>query len=644
MKRILILLVPVVIIFLAFRPVNSITVTGTITDESGTTLSGISIKVKGTSTSVVSSANGTYKITAPNKNDKLLFTGPGLELLEVAINGRSVINVTLKQVALMTQEVVVTAIGHKRSEKSLGYRGGVVAPTVSSQPIDGFYGFDQPRDDFNREGYENITENIFLKATDNPLSTFSIDVDAASYSNVRRFLSQGQLPPAGAVRIEEMVNYFKYEYPQPTKGEPFSINTEISDAPWNKEHKLVLIGLQGKKIPTENLPASNLTFLIDVSGSMQGPERLGLVKASMKMLVDQLREQDKISMVVYAGAAGLVLAPTSGAEKTKIKDAIDKLEAGGSTAGGAGIKLAYKTAKDNFAKGGNNRVILCTDGDFNVGVSSDDGMVRLIEEERKSGVFLTVLGYGMGNYQDAKMQKLADKGNGNHAYIDGISEAKKVLVNEFGGTLFTIAKDVKLQIEFNPAKVQGYRLIGYENRMLAKEDFNDDKKDAGELGSGHTVTALYEIIPVGVKSSFLKDVDKLKYQKNIEPLSKSSNTGEILTVKFRYKAPDGEVSKLIEHVVQDKQISIAKTSDNFRFAAAVAQFGMLLRNSEFKSNASFTDVINMARKAKGSDDEGYRSEFIRLAESAEMLAKAKPGNNKTDEDVEEETKPLSKNK
>ncbi len=645
MKRILILLVPVVIIFLAFRPVKSITVSGTITDDTGAPLAGIAVKVKGTSTGVMSSNNGTYKITAPNENDKLLFSGPGLETQEIVIKGRSVINVTLRRATLMAQEVVVTAYSQKRrSEKSLGYITRNSAPsTYHSQPIDGFSGFDQPREDFNREGYENITENIFLKATDNPLSTFSIDVDAASYSNVRRFLNQGQLPPAGAVRIEEMVNYFKYEYPQPTKEEPFSINTEISDAPWNKEHKLVLIGLQGKKIPTENLPASNLTFLIDVSGSMQGPERLGLVKASMKMLVDQIREQDKISIVVYAGAAGLVLAPTSGAEKTKIKDAIDKLEAGGSTAGGAGIKLAYKTAKENFAKGGNNRVILCTDGDFNVGASSDDDMVRLIEEERKSGVFLTVLGYGMGNYQDAKMQKLADKGNGNHAYIDGISEAKKVLVNEFGGTLFTIAKDVKLQVEFNPAKVQGYRLIGYENRMLAKEDFNDDKKDAGELGSGHTVTALYEIIPVGVKSSFLKDVDKLKYQKNIEPLSKSSNNGEMLTVKFRYKAPDGEVSKLIEHPVQDKQISIAKTSDNFRFAAAVAQFGMLLRNSEFKSNASFLDVINMARKAKGNDDEGYRSEFIRLAESAEMLAKAKPGNNKTDEDVED-SKPLSKNK
>lgn len=315
------------------------------------------------------------------------------------------------------------------------------------------------------------------------------------------------------------------------------------------------------------------------------------------------------------------MKPTSGNDRTKIKDAIDNLEAGGSTAGGAGIKLAYKTAREYFVNGGNNRVILCTDGDFNVGESSDDAMERLIEEERKSGVFLTVLGYGMGNYKDNKMQKLADKGNGNHAYIDGISEAKKVLVNEFGGTLFTIAKDVKLQVEFNPAKVQGYRLIGYENRMLAKEDFNDDKKDAGELGSGHTVTALYEVIPVGVKSSFLKDVDPLKYQKEIAPLSKTSHTDEILTVKFRYKAPDGDQSKLIEHPVKDEDVAIERTSDNFRFAASVAEFGMLLRNSEFRANASFDNVIRAGKKARGHDEEGYRSEFIRLVESADMLAK-----------------------
>jgi Ca-activated chloride channel homolog len=628
MKKILLFIAPVLLIMLAFRPVKSLTVSGIVSDETGSPLPGVSISVKGTRTGVSTSSNGTYKIIVPNSNDVLVFSGAGLITKEEKIAGRSIINVTLKLNIAATTEVVVTAVGQKRQNITLRGMNSPVSGTISglkiSGDMNGYYNIDERRDDFNREGYDHITENKFLKVSDNPLSTFSIDVDAASYSNVRRFLNQGQLPPAGAVRIEEMVNYFHYEYPQPTGNDPFSINTEISDAPWNKEHKLVLIGLQGKKIPTENLPASNLVFLIDVSGSMSGPERIGLVKASMKMLVDQLRDQDKVAMVVYAGAAGMVLPPTSGANKTKIKEAIDNLEAGGSTAGGAGIKLAYKTANEYFIKGGNNRVILCTDGDFNVGESSDDAMERLIENERKSGVFLTVLGYGMGNYQDAKMQKLADKGNGNHAYIDGITEAKKVLVNEFGGTLFTIAKDVKLQIEFNPAKVQGYRLIGYENRMLAKEDFNDDKKDAGELGSGHTVTALYEVIPLGVSSDFLKTVDSLKYQKNVVPLSKSAQTDEILTVKFRYKAPDGDVSKLIEHPVKDKEISIAKTSDNFRFAASVAQFGMLLRNSEFKSDASYSGVLNLARKAKGNDEEGYRSEFIRLAESAQLLAKTTP--------------------
>ena len=624
------MIVPVLLILLAFRPVKSHTVTGKVVDETGTIIPGVSIKVKGTRVGVSSDANGQFRITAPGPNSTLVFSAVGYETYEVNIGGRNNITITLKAASLTTQEVVVMGYAQKRTMiRGNATLYGAPPSSVYYQPV-----YDQInqyrtdkdgiKEDFNREGYDKITENRFLKVTDNPLSTFSIDVDAASYSNIRRFLNQGQLPPAGAVRIEEMVNYFTYQYPQPVKNEPFSINTEISDAPWNKDHKLVLIGLQGKKIPTENLPASNLVFLIDVSGSMQDPMKLPLVKASMKMLVDQLREEDKISMVVYAGAAGLVLEPTSGEEKTKIKDAIDKLEAGGSTAGGAGIKLAYKTAKEYFVKGGNNRVILCTDGDFNVGESSDDAMERMIEQERKSGVFLTVLGYGMGNYQDAKMQKLADKGNGNHAYIDGISEAKKVLVNEFGGTLFTIAKDVKLQVEFNPAKVQGYRLIGYENRMLAKEDFNDDKKDAGELGSGHTVTALYEVIPVGIKSDFLQKVDSLKYQKNTAPLSTSSQTDEILTVKFRYKAPDGDVSKLIEHPVLDKQLAITKTSENFRFAAAVAQFGLLLRNSEYKSAASYENVLSLARKAKANDEEGYRSEFIRLVESAQLLAKAKP--------------------
>ncbi len=644
MKRILILIAPLILIMLAFRPVKSHTITGTITDEKGTPIPSASISMKGTTQGTMSDAKGVYRITVSKSTGTLVFSALGYTAVEENINGRSVINVTMKGVTLMSQEVVVTRYDGRKVKNMEVYNRGIVTGELKAAPSTGYYGLDQDEEEFSREGYDNISENKFLKVKDNPLSTFSIDVDAASYSNVRRFLNQGQLPPAGAVRIEEMVNYFHYEYPQPTGKDPFSINTEISDAPWNKDHKLVLIGLQGEKISTDNLPASNLVFLIDVSGSMMSANKLPLVKASMKMLVDQLRAQDKVSMVVYAGAAGLVLAPTSGSDKTKIKDAIDKLEAGGSTAGGAGIKLAYKTAKENLVKSGNNRVILCTDGDFNVGESSDDAMERMIEEERKSGVFLTVLGYGMGNYQDAKMQKLADKGNGNHAYIDGISEAKKVLVNEFGGTLFTIAKDVKLQVEFNPAKVQGYRLIGYENRMLAKEDFNDDKKDAGELGSGHTVTALYEVIPVGIKSNFLKEVDSLKYQKNIEPLSKSSYNDEILTVKFRYKAPDGDVSTLIEHPVMDKQVPIAKTSDNFRFAASVAQFGMLLRNSEFKSAASFDNVLSLARKAKGTDEEGYRSEFVRLVESAEMLAKGKPEPKK--EPVSEDSKPmpLSKSK
>ena len=607
---------------LAFRPVVPHTVTGTITGDDGFALSSVNIVVKGTKVAVVSASDGSYRITVSDKDATLVFSAVGYATQTIKIKGRKVIDVVMVSSSQDLSEVVVAGYATKRKMYTTGSPLKSRAPGIQVQDSRGyFYQREKKYEEFNTEDYDHINENKFLKVKDNPLSTFSIDVDAASYSNVRRFLNQGQLPPEGAVRIEEMINYFHYEYPQPRNNDPFSITTEISGAPWNKDHKLVLIGMQGKKIPTENLPASNLVFLIDVSGSMDAPNKLSLVKSSMKMLVDQLREEDRVAIVVYAGAAGLVLKPTSGAEKTRIKDAIDNLEAGGSTAGGAGIKLAYKTARENLVKGGNNRVILCTDGDFNVGESSDDAMERLIEQERKSGVFLTVLGYGMGNYKDNKMQKLADKGNGNHAYIDGISEAKKVLVNEFGGTLFTIAKDVKLQIEFNPEKVQGYRLIGYENRMLAKEDFNDDKKDAGELGSGHTVTALYEVIPVGVKSEFLKGVDPLKYQEEFKPLSKTSHAGEILTVKFRYKAPDGEVSKLIEHAVKDEQVPIAKTSDNFRFAASVAEFGMLLRKSEFKANASYENVVRMARKAKGEDEEGYRAEFIRLAESAGMLAK-----------------------
>jgi Ca-activated chloride channel family protein len=473
---------------------------------------------------------------------------------------------------------------------------------------------------FNTEDYDNIVENKFLSSMQNPLSTFSIDVDEAAYSNVRRYLQNGVIPPAGAVRIEEMINYFDYDYPKPTNEEPFTVNTEISDCPWNRDHRLVHIGLQGKVIPTENLPPSNMVFLVDVSGSMDEPNKLPLVQASMNLLTDQLREQDKVAIVVYAGSAGLVLPPTRGSSKVVIKLAINRLEAGGSTAGGEGIKLAYKIARENFIKEGNNRIILATDGDFNVGVSSDDDLVRLIEDERKSGVFLSVLGVGMGNYKDNKMQQLADKGNGNHSYIDNISEAKKVLVNEFGSTLFTIAKDVKIQIEFNPEKVQAYRLIGYENRMLASEDFNDDNKDAGELGSGHTVTALYEVIPIGVKDSFTKSVDSLKYQSNEKRIA-NNFTSEIMTIKLRYKKPDGDISRLITHTVTDNHISLENTSDNFRFSAAVAEFGLLLRNSEFKQLASFQQVVSLANEARSDDANGYRGEFIQLVQSAGSLAK-----------------------
>ncbi len=474
--------------------------------------------------------------------------------------------------------------------------------------------------DYNTEEYGNIIENDFLAAKENPLSTFSIDVDHAAYSNIRRFIREGSLPPNGAVRIEEMVNYFDYDYAPPKTDDPFAVYTEMSSCPWNEKHRLVHIGLKGKEIMKDKLPAANLVFLIDVSGSMDQPNKLPLVKSSLNMLTDQLREEDRVAIVVYAGAAGLVLPSTHGNEKTKIKDAINNLGAGGSTAGAEGIRLAYEIARKNFVTDGNNRVILATDGDFNVGVSSDDELVSLVEKEKKSNIFLTVLGFGMGNYKDSKMQQLADKGNGNHAYIDTESEAQKELVKEFGSTLFTIAKDVKLQIEFNPAKVQSYRLIGYENRMLKKEDFNNDAKDAGELGAGHCVTALYEIIPVGVVDEFITKVDALKYQAQLTNNSNSA-TDEIMTIKLRYKKPDEEISKLIVQPVVDMHTSLKSTSDNFRFSAAVAAFGMVLRNSAYKSNASYKSVIELAEPAKGVDKEGYRNEFIELVNEAARLTK-----------------------
>ncbi len=478
--------------------------------------------------------------------------------------------------------------------------------------------YSNQKTNFNTEEYSRIYDNEFKDSKKDPLSTFSIDVDKASYSNVRRMLNQNQMPQPDAVRIEEMINYFSYNYPKPVNNQPFSITTEYTDCPWNKNHQLIHIGLQGKQIELDNLPANNLVFLLDVSGSMNTDDKLPLLKSGLRLLVEQMRPQDKVAIVVYAGAAGVVLPSTSGNQKEKIYDALEKLEAGGSTAGGEGIVLAYKTAKENFLIKGNNRIILATDGDFNVGVSGEGELTRLIEKQGEDGVFLSVLGFGTGNYKDSKMEQLADKGNGNYAYIDNILEAKKVLVKEMGGTLLTIAKDVKLQIEFNHAKVKAYRLVGYENRLLNNEDFNDDKKDAGELGSGHTVTAIYEIIPAG-STELVASIDNLKYQETTTHTETKSN--EVMTIKFRYKEPKESTSQLITHIVLDKKTPFSTASENCKFASAVAQFGMLLRDSKFKGNSNFKTIIALAKEAKGKDDEGYRAEFIKLVEMAELLKK-----------------------
>jgi Ca-activated chloride channel homolog len=589
------------------------TITGKVTFmEDGSSLPGVNVVLKGTSKGTTTDAHGNYSLTVPANGGTLVFSFIGFQTREIKIGTSAVVNVALAADVAQLSEVVVSGYAGRRDKKAIMTQGAHLMPMQAR---------DYQEPDWNTEEYDGINENIFHDALRNPLSTFSIDVDAASYSNIRRFINNGQRPPKDAVRIEELVNYFDYDYADPKHEHPFNIITEISSAPWNTNHKLVHIGLQGQKIPTENLPPSNLVFLIDVSGSMNMPNKLPLLKSSFKMLVNELRPQDHVAIVVYAGAAGMVLEPTSGEEKAKIIAAIDRLEAGGSTAGGAGIRLAYSVARQHFKKGGNNRVILATDGDFNIGESSNAAMERLIEEEKKSGVFLTVLGYGMGNYKDSKMETLSNKGNGNYAYIDNITEAKKVLVNEFGGTLFTIAKDVKLQIEFNPAKVKAYRLIGYENRVLRNEDFNNDKKDAGDLGSGHTVTALYEIIPVGVESEFFT-VDPLKYQSvKVDP--SASKSKELMTVKFRYKKPDEDVSKLIVHPMSDTQIPLEKTTDNFRWSASVAAFGMLLRESEYIKGYTFGEVVQLAQGARGTDKEGYRIEFIKMVQSLDRVVAMK---------------------
>lgn len=519
------------------------------------------------------------------------------------------------------------------SEPSILNARGLVAKQapLSMAAAQGGRGFDQKtemfRQDFNTARYGKIEENPFLAAVSNPLSTFSIDVDTASYSNVRRFIEDGSLPPKDAVRVEEMINYFSYDYPQPNDKLPFSVNLDAASCPWQPAHRLVRIGLKGRELPNEKRPASNLVFLLDVSGSMEPANRLPLVKQAMRLLVDKLGENDRVAIVVYAGASGLALPSTTGDHKEQILSALENLQAGGSTNGAEGIQLAYQTAAAHFIKGGVNRVILATDGDFNVGTTSEGELINLIQEKAKSGVFLSVLGVGDDNLNDSMMQKLADKGNGNYAYLDSVEEARKVLVRQINGTLVTIAKDVKIQVEFNPAQVASYRLVGYEKRMLRKEDFNNDKIDAGEIGAGHTVTALYEVVPAGAEpnpAASVPPVDDLKYQPNPAAIATSlgkNPSPEMMTVKLRYKDPEGDTSKLISQPFVDRGLDFAQAGPDLKFAAAVAEFGMILRDSEFKGNGSLGAVGEWAEQGKGEDQNGYRAAFLELVRKAQGLKK-----------------------
>ena len=528
-------------------------------------------------------------------------------------------NLSLQKRANPTSSAPAPTLPGVASKNHFSMNSGAMPAGDFSAPAEG----EQLPDGFNTEAYDHQVENSFLAVNQHPLSTFSIDVDTASYSNVRRMLTSGQLPPKGAVRIEEMLNYFSYEYPQPEGDVPFSSNIEIAECPWKPEHRLARIGLKGKEIAADKRPVSNLVFLIDVSGSMQSTNKLPLVVQGLKLLVNQLTENDRVAMVVYAGAAGTVLDSTTGDHKPVILAALDRLQAGGSTNGAGGIRQAYNVAQQHFIKGGTNRVILCSDGDFNVGTTSQDELVQLIEDKAKSGVFLTVLGFGLGNYKDSTMEKLADKGNGNYGYVDSLNEAKKIFVEQMSGTLITIAKDVKIQIEFNPSKVAGYRLVGYENRLLAKEDFNNDKKDAGEIGAGHTVTALYEIVPAGQPIPAAGNVDALKYQTPAATTPAATESPELLTLKLRYKAPDGDISQLVSVPVTDAGKKFSQASPDFVWAAAVAQFGQLLRDSTNKGNATMASVLEMAQSSRGADKQGYRAEFLELVKAAARLLPAK---------------------
>jgi Ca-activated chloride channel family protein len=604
MKNIIKIYVILILAAVAISFIETRTITGKVSDDQGTPLANVTVKVKGAPTGTITDLKGYYKISASQEDKVLVFSYAGYVTVEQKIGDRNIINITMQQVLTVVEDMVL--VQHE-SKMDYASKAAPISAVIGYGSRDQFQRYNN---NFNTEGYASINENGYKNVRNNPLSTFSIDVDNASYSNIRRFINTGSLPPADAVRIEEMINYFKYDYPEPGGEHPFSVYTELAICPWNQNHQLLQVGLRGKSIDKSSLPPSNLVFLIDVSGSMSDLNKLPLLKSAFGLLVNELRPQDHVAIVVYAGAAGLVLESTPGNRKEVIMSAIDNLEAGGSTAGGAGLKLAYREAEKNFMKGGNNRIILATDGDFNVGESSTGGMERLVEEKRELGVFITVLGFGMGNYKDDKMEVIADKGNGNYSYIDNLQEARRVLVREFGGTLFTIAKDVKFQLEFNPLKVDSYRLIGYENRLLNDEDFNDDTKDAGEMGSGHMVTALYEIVPAG-SGEKIPSVDPLKYQVS-RKLQEEVYSGELLTIKVRYKQPDGSTSKLLEKPVRNNPVSIEEVSDNLRFAAAVVEFGMILRESQYKGSSTLDGAARLARSAKGEDEDGYRSELIRL--------------------------------
>jgi Ca-activated chloride channel homolog len=614
---------------------STFSISGTVVDPAGSALPGVSVELRqgeAVRQKTVSSQAGEWRFDKVSPGSYgVRFTLAGFVTTEHRLqlaDSPYQLRVVLK-VGALAEEVVVDAkaepvrVGGNIGAVPGGVLGGVVGGLPNAPPPPGTAG--QARHVIPAYGlqerphetatYDPIAENRFRRVADHPLSTFSIDVDTASYTNIRRFLNEGRLPPPDAVRVEEMINYFKYDYARPRGKDPVAITTEVGAAPWNPQHRLALVGIQAAPIDQGRTPPRNLTFLLDVSGSMTPANRLPLVKTAMQMLVDTLRPEDRVAIVVYAGASGVALEPTSGDKKHVINSAIAELRASGSTAGAAGIQLAYELASRNFMKGGINRVILATDGDFNVGVTSREGLTRLIEQKRDTGIFLSVLGVGDYNLMDGTMQMLAQKGNGNHAYLDSIQEARRVLVHEAGATLVTVAKDVKVQVEFNPRFVQAYRLVGYESRMLKKEDFNDDRKDAGEMGAGHVVTALYEIVPPGVDAP--GGVDPLRYQDpEPRPQVASTNTTELMNVKVRYKEPDGDVSRLIEHPVRESQ---PRMTANLGFASAVAEFGMLLRGSAHRGSATWNQMLSLARENRGADPDGYRAELIRLAEVAQAL-------------------------